>query len=157
MRAVSLGSRSPLRKISDKKLKSLGGKTPFSSITSKRKRVKAWKRKPSEFKRIYGSKQRVLFVKTLPCAACGVVGYSENAHVLGTGGLSRKAAYETIAPLCGPYLSSSPILGIIEGCHQYYDEDRGGFDELFITFDPAKAAADCEARWQQHLKEQNAE
>lgn len=59
----------------------------------------------AEFSRIYGSEERVLFVKTLPCCACGRFPShdhpSENHHTE-NGGLSRKAGYLSIVPLCAP-------------------------------------------------------
>jgi hypothetical protein len=63
------------------------------------------KRQQSEFARCYGSEERVEWVKALPCVVCGY-GPCDNAHVIG-GGISRKAGYESIVPLCsGPH-----------GCH----------------------------------------
>ena len=87
------------------------------------------------------------FVKSLKCAACGVVGYSENAHVLGNGGLSRKGDYTGIAPLCGPHIDPSHP-GIDIGCHRHYDDYLADFYRDFSAFDPAKAAAETQAAWQ---------
>lgn len=61
-------------------------------------RIKPKPRKPSEFARIYGSKARVEWVKDQPCVVCGFVP-SENAHIV-TGGMGRKADFDTIIPLC---------------------------------------------------------
>ena len=59
----------------------------------------------AEWDRIYGGEERVHFVKTLPCCACGRFPSeerpSENHHVR-NGGLSRKADYLSIVPLCAP-------------------------------------------------------
>ncbi len=59
------------------------------------------KRRQSEFARCYGSKARVLFVKSLPCFASSTFceGPIENAHTEG-GGCGRKADANTVIPLC---------------------------------------------------------
>jgi hypothetical protein len=58
------------------------------------------KRSASEFARIYGSKARVAWVKSLPCvAAWGCAGPIHNHHVA-NGGAGRKANAEMIVPLC---------------------------------------------------------
>lgn len=137
-----------MRKISEKRLSKLGGRVPSSTITGTRKPIRKKPRKPSEFARIYGSKERMEFVKSLPCAACGVVGYSENAHLLGSGGLSRKAGYETIAPLCGVHAFYAPFAKVwYVGCHHLFDRIRWDFDLKFPDFDPEKVAAETQARW----------
>lgn len=77
-------------------------RTPLKRKT----RLKAKTRKPSkakvrsniEFQRIYGSKQRIEFVKNLPCSVCARKP-SENAHIK-SGGMGRKADYRHIIPLC---------------------------------------------------------
>ena len=105
------------------------------------------KRKAAEFARCYHSVERVEFVKRLPCAACGVVGYSQNAHVGKDGkGAGRKAHYTMIAPLCGP--RSIPQLDgrlfVWEGCHSLFDA------HCLPAFTPEKAqlAADrTHAQW----------
>ena len=56
------------------------------------------KRRAESFKRCYGSKARVAWVKTWPCFLCGTRP-SENAHTQ-NGGMGRKADYTTIVPLC---------------------------------------------------------
>jgi hypothetical protein len=52
----------------------------------------------SDFARIYHSRARVRWVKSLPCVGC-TGRPSENAHTE-NGGMGRKADYPTIAPLC---------------------------------------------------------
>jgi hypothetical protein len=54
--------------------------------------------KPGEWERKYHSLERVMFVNTLPCIACGLE-ESQNAHTR-TGGMGRKSDYTTIVPLC---------------------------------------------------------
>lgn len=55
-------------------------------------------RSRDEFARVYGSKERVAWVKSLPCAACQRSN-CQNAHTE-NGGMGRKADYDTIVPLC---------------------------------------------------------
>ena len=71
--------------------------------------MKRKKRSASEFARIYGSRERVEWVKTLPCAvaSCGLScgpcdGEIHNAHTV-SGGKGRKADAATVAPLCAKH------------------------------------------------------
>lgn len=132
-----------MKKLSDKRLKALGGKVPFSTIRKK-------KRPASKTIRIYGSKARRDWVKLQPCAACGVVGYSENAHVAPPSekGTGYKADAKWVAPLCGMRELWSPGgFSASIGCHTMYDEFRSSFDRRFPDFDPAKACAETERAW----------
>lgn len=116
-------------------------------------------RRRKEFERCYHSKERVEFVKNLPCAACTYhewnTGYRcENAHVCGNGGMGRKGDYTTIAPLCGrrPGLSTGGApYGM--GCHRLFDEYRSTFDSLFPDFNPETAAQQTEQAWIAHSQE----
>ena len=76
-------------------------RTPLARGTKRMKRtaIKHKARKPSEFARIYGSRERVGAIKALRCYACGKES-AENAHT-GSGGMGRKAGWETIVNL-GP-------------------------------------------------------
>lgn len=94
-------------------------------------------RKAKAFKRAYGSRARVAFVKSLPCVACGVVGYSENAHVT-SGGVGRKADASQIVPLCGPHHLHLHAWGI-DTWTKHYRKDLHYF------------AMDTEQRWQSHI------
>lgn len=99
------------------------------------------KRRASEFARCYHSKERVEFVKSLPCVACGRGGLSENAHIE-TGGMGRKSGFEKIVPLCG-YRDR-----LAHGCHRLLDErmGRARFEKTFkINLDDA--AAETERLW----------
>lgn len=67
-----------------------------------RKPIKRKKRTESEFARIHGSRARVAFISSLPCAACGrgtPPPGNHNAHIK-TGGIGRKADSTDIIPLC---------------------------------------------------------
>lgn len=68
------------------------------------------KRRQSEFARAYHSKERVEWVKSLPCCVCSTVP-SDNAHV-GNGGAGRKAGYESIVPLCREHHRELHNIGI---------------------------------------------
>jgi hypothetical protein len=105
------------------------------------------KRQAADGPRKYGPPARIRFVKSRPCAACSIVGYSENAHVLGNGGAGRKAGYETIAPLCGPHPGLGPFPA---GCHRTFDSVRWMFDATFPEFNPERAAAETQAAWLLH-------
>lgn len=107
---------------------------------SKRPKKANAARKLREFARTFGSGARVLFVRALPCAACGVVGYSENAHLLGVEGARRKGHYTTVGPLCGDHSQTM-------GCHREYDEYRWSFVVRFPDFDAAVVASRTQALW----------
>ena len=98
------------------------------------------KRKVASFSRQYGSLERVLLIKSLPCAACGVVGFSSNAHLLGNDGGSRKGPYTEVGPLC-------ESRGEVVGCHPMYDEHQGEFAARFPAFNPAEVAEETERAW----------
>ena len=115
-------------------------RSPIGRTAAPRKRGK---KHATEWARKYGSKARVAFVKSLPCAACGIVGYSENAHVMGNGGMSRKGDADTIAPLCGP--RPLPISrGLYPGCHRLVDKG-----DLYVNGEALASAT--EAAWQAHV------
>lgn len=79
-------------------------------------RIKPKKRSAAEFARIYHSKARVAFVKSLGCAVCFRTGDCDNAHTE-SGGKARKADYTTIVPLCRRH-------------HIQYDQHIPPFDDL---------------------------
>lgn len=55
-------------------------------------------RRDREWRRAYGSEERVRWIQNLPCLACGARP-SENAHTE-AGGMGMKADASTIVPLC---------------------------------------------------------
>ncbi len=131
--------------ISKKKLASLNGRVPFSSITSPRKPVKVnHKRKRKTHEKAHGPKARGEWIATLPCAACGVVGYSQPAHVLGCAGMGLKKGPETIAPLCGPRMNGCRLY---IGCHNLYDRAHWEFAKRYPNFNPEAEAAKQNAAW----------
>ena len=113
-------------------------RTPIRRTAIRRK-----PRKPSEYARIYGSRTRALFVKSLPCQMCFRVGPSDNAHVGREGkGMGRKANYDQIAALC-------------RRCHTDYDNgdmiydrgtDSGKWNRMLVLC----AADRTEKLWQSH-------
>jgi hypothetical protein len=69
----------------------------------KRSRMKPRKRSAEEFARIYGSEERVEWVKAQPCVVPGCPFRPiENAHIK-NGGMGRKSDYQNIVPLCQPH------------------------------------------------------
>jgi hypothetical protein len=68
-------------------------------------RIKPKKRPAGKFARIYGSKERVRWVKLSECVCCGKEGTEEHPnanHHTENGGQGRKADYHTIVSLCHP-------------------------------------------------------
>jgi hypothetical protein len=87
----------------------------------------------------------VAWVASLPCAACGIVGYSENAHVGSDGaGMGRRANYDQIAPLCSPRVAYA-------GCHRLSHERGREWLERLHGVDLIDAAAQAEAAWLAYL------
>jgi hypothetical protein len=99
-----------------------------------RTKLKAKKRKPSEYARVYGSKARVEWVKTQPCMICG---YRQDidGHHIETEGTSRKGHYTKIVALCRLHHL------------QWHQLGRGSFNP---GIDFAQHAANLEAKWQYH-------
>jgi hypothetical protein len=105
----------------------------------KRSRLRPKKRSPEEYARIYGSKERVLFVKALPCVLANenCAGTVDNHHTE-NGGLSRKGDYQTIVPLCDWHHAALHTVG-------------PSLVAAFHGLDLKTTAADTERRWQNHL------
>ena len=130
--------RKEMPKISAKKLKALGGKVPFSSITPKPERragrmgampqrvSKPKARKPinprnakraaKNQERAYGSKRA--WIVAQPCAVCGYsAGPCDPAHAKGDGA-GLKSSSRFLVPLCPirPTAEGNPTP--CEGCHR---------------------------------------
>lgn len=106
-------------------------------------RIKPKKRSASEYARIYGSEARVEFVKAIPCVGCGrsqPFVPIENAHIENDG-LSRKAHYTKIVPLCGRF---APKFSCHERMHNHGREDL----ELWSGKNLEIEAARIEKLWQ---------
>ncbi len=106
-----------------------------STTPTRRSPIKTKKRKPSEFSRIYGSKARVAWVKSLECWWRGPTcqGEIHNAHTI-TGGMGRKAGYTTILPLCARH-------------HDRFERHRIPFDNALIREAMQYSAASIEDAW----------
>ena len=109
-------------------------------------------RKAKNWTRSYHSEERVEWVKRQPCAKCGVVGYSQNAHTEG-GGMGRKAGYDTIVPLCGPRPRRFGVdPSLYEGCHAKFD--RREFGPVALT-DLRRFAKSLDFAWQSYCTTQS--
>lgn len=94
-------------------------------------------RKAKELARTYGPPERREWIKSQPCFWCQRVP-SQNAHVGGNGGMSRKGDASTIVPLCAE-------------CHPRYDQHKAPFDVSWMR-ERVRAFADIyELLWQDHL------
>lgn len=105
------------------------------------------RRSASEFKRIYGSKARVEWVKSLPCVCdtilCGTEANPiENAHVK-NGGAGRKADAKWIVPMC-------------RGHHRGYHTIGAEWFRKTHRLDLSAAAARTEQAWQSELTRRGA-
>jgi hypothetical protein len=113
----------------------------------RRTRMKKKPRKPSETLRIYGPAARRRFVVGLPCAACGIEGFTEQAHCAPSSekGTGYKAGYRWIVPLCGP---RDDVRGWYPGCHRLlHDWGQETFRRHFPWFNPEGAAVATESAW----------
>lgn len=117
---------------------------PTRKSAPRRTAIKKKPRKPSEYARIYGSKERVKFVKNHACCYCASLhplfgiqsaGRSHNAHTENEG-MGRKGHYTTIIPLCATH-------------HRLYDEYKYPFDRKNQSVRDALAevAPKIEAAW----------
>ena len=106
-------------------------------------------RKAKRFAEAYGSKARVAWVKSLPCAYCrnrGLLfrnqhaGESHNAHTESGHGMGYKAGYETIAPLCPRH-------------HDLFDRHVAPFDAESVRYCVRLWARETASAWLAHLAE----
>jgi hypothetical protein len=111
------------------------------------------RKRPKREAETMGSRARREFVASLPCSACGIHGYSQNAHLQGSAGMGLKKAADTIGPLCRSRTG-------IDGCHDLYDgrakDGKRRFWERFPTYEPAWVALRTERLWQQHQQSKHA-
>src|SRR4051794_28169993 len=103
-------------------------------VTPKAKRIRRNVENAADaFARSFLSLERVGFVKARPCAACGIRGHSENAHLLGNDGARRRGPYTEIGPLCGWHRDPRGS-GKLVSCHRLYDTERWKFNARFPSF-----------------------
>lgn len=95
-------------------------------------------RKASEFARVYGSKKRVAWIKSLRCLAWpwGCAGEIVNAHTV-SGGTGRKADCTTIVPFCDAH-------------HRRYDEHQPPFDGAEVRSAITQHAGILAAAWDRY-------
>lgn len=111
------------------------------------------KRRQSEFARCYHSRERVAFVKALPCLVCRR-GPCDNAHIE-TGGMGRKADYTKIVPLCSMGADDPFGPGYPKGHHGFFHQiGRESFVTCYpkLALDLEAAAAETERLWQGHTQ-----
>jgi len=110
----------------------------MTAMLNRRQRIRPVnaKRRAENWKRAYGSEDRVAWVKQLNCVACGRTP-CENAHTA-NGGMGRKADASTIIPLCKP-------------CHHDLHVQGRRVFEASWTVDLARAAERTEQRWRDML------
>lgn len=137
-----------IRRISEKRLQRLGTK-PYSTI-GKRSKPRKRSRKKSERERIYGPPGYVEWIHEQPCIACGVVGFSEVAHVK-SGGMGRKSDWTDTVPLCG-YRGTSRIDYTL-GCHAMLHAFGRPALEKRHDIDLEVAAISTQERWNSHQQE----
>jgi hypothetical protein len=131
-RVTKIGIAKPGRK---RKVKTRSPrKTPVKKVNQSRVR--------KEFIRCYGSKERVAFVRTLPCIVCLSVP-SENAHTT-SGGISRKADAGFIAPVCNSHHRELHQIGV------------ESFERKYFWAHLSEAAEATNRRWLSHLESTNA-
>lgn len=104
--------RTPL-KPGDKPLRRKKSIAERGAIARKARKTKRRKRPEGEFRRIYGSRERVRRIKALPCHVCGLYGSTENCHTE-NGGMGRKAGWETVVNLCASHHEELHRYGMIE-------------------------------------------
>lgn len=78
-------------------------------------KVKAPKPLKRAFEDAFGSVERVEWVNAMPCAICGVTGWTQNMHTKSRGAGGKAC---DVVPGCGSRVERG--VGI-EGCHAIYD------------------------------------
>lgn len=107
------------------------------------------KRKKATFNRAYGSRERVLLLRAMPCSVPHCErGPSDNAHTE-TGGLSYKAGFQTCVPLCRFHHLDGPdsyhALGSCEAFDRLHGTDlRATARRLADTIPAVPTEADLE-------------
>lgn len=102
----------------------------------KKTAMKAWRRKPDSFARIYHSVARQKFVSGLPCCVCR--GGPCEGHHIKSEGIARKAHYTMIVPLCARHHD------------EYHDIGRETFRRKYWNIDLEALARETERKWQDY-------
>ena len=141
MKRTPLARRTPLRASTPLRREKQGEGTtqrerPARNPLRRKSPLKKRSRSAAEFKRIYGSKARVEWVKSRPCVVRACTRFpSENAHVEGDG-IGRKADADKIAPMC-------------HGHHRLLHSWGVSTFQRVFGLDLNALAAQVEAAWQQ--------
>jgi hypothetical protein len=145
------------KKLSAKREQALKGQRVYSTIVKRGGRIKPKQRRASERKRIYGSADRIRWLKSEPCAVCGMMGpgFCEVAHVK-NGGMGKKADARYTIPLCPPHSvwdGSATAAPIRKGCHRALHEMGAKSFEAKHGVDLLALADEYERKWQAHVAE----
>lgn len=79
-------------------------------------------------------------IRSLPCCACGSIGFTQAAHVVARGMGGGKGSWKDLVPLCADRLGEL-------GCHSLWDLFRDRFRQRFPGLDPAAMAAELSAEY----------
>lgn len=134
-----------------KRAREAARRKPRTPLT--RTRMKHSKPSAAEQRRKYGTKAFRDWLHALPCQLCHVEGFTQQAHVGGNDGLSRKKDWTTTTALCGPW--PYPVRGwpgdVYPGCHARFD---GRSPRPLSPEQKAVAVAsalDLQVRWAIHV------
>lgn len=97
-------------------------------------RIERQKRRSVAWTRAYGSQERVEWVATQPCIACGVR-HCDNAHAI-SGGVGRKSDAKYIVPAC-------------HRCHNELHQHGTKTFEAKYGVNLLDCAADTDRRWRE--------
>lgn len=98
-------------------------------------KIKPKKRSASEFARVYGSAERVEWIKSQRCIGCR--NPATDGHHIATGGMGRKAHHSTIVPTC-------------HVCHLYIHNHGARAFEAMYRITLAVAAESTHRAWYLH-------
>ncbi len=119
-------------------------KQPRQPQRSPRPKPMNQKRAAREFRRAFGSSERVIWIQQQPCVWCGRTP-SENAHTV-TGGRGRREDAASIVPLCKGWNDERGIFHM--GCHAKYDLHMAPFNTEEARAQVRACAAEIERLWQ---------
>lgn len=107
---------------------------PRSTRPIRKTRLKPKARSAAEFRRIYGSRARVSWVKSLHCLVSWCREQPSENHHIENGGTGRKADFDKIVPMC------------LMHHDQYHDIGRESFERVY-HLDLRIQAAETERLW----------
>lgn len=93
----------------------------------RRTAMKKRRQSRAQLERIYGSPEFRAWIHSLPCQLCGVVGFTQQAHV-GKHAMGKRLDWTHTTALCGPFsIAADHAHGksrAMEGCHQKFDQRK---------------------------------